>query len=254
MAHLPSTVVVVPCYDEAARFAADAFLEAARADSSLRFMLVDDGSRDGTREVLSDLARRCDQFHVLGLDQNRGKAEAVRQGMLQAFERQPELIAYLDADLATPLTELTPMRRLFAEDPGLSAVFGSRVGLLGRDVQRSPYRHYLGRVFATAASALLGETVYDTQCGAKLFRNTPPIRSVFDVPFLARWTFDVEVIARLKVLANQGALPELRRSVAEYPLMRWRDVRGSKLGPRAATRAGGELLRVWLEYRRRWTP
>jgi dolichyl-phosphate beta-glucosyltransferase len=252
MADLPSTVVVVPCYDEEARFAAEPFLAAARSDPSLRFVLVDDGSRDRTREVLSALPRASAQFVVLGLDRNGGKAEAVRQGTLRAFESAPALVAYLDADLATPLTELAPMRRMLAADPELSIVLGSRVALLGRDVRRSRHRHYMGRVFATAASLVLGETVYDTQCGAKVLRNTPVTRSTFALPFRARWTFDVELLARLKALAGEGALPELRRSAAEYPLECWHDKSGSKVGPRAVLGAAAELSSVWLRYRRGW--
>jgi dolichyl-phosphate beta-glucosyltransferase len=243
------TIVVVPCYNEAGRFEAPSFAAAAREEPSLSFLLVDDGSRDATRSVLEQLHdQRPEQFTVLGLHRNVGKAEAVRLGMNSAFDRSPRLVGYFDADLATPLAELAPMRALFAERPELQAVLGSRVGLLGRDVVRTPRRHYLGRVFASLASVLLDLTVYDTQCGAKVFRNTAAVRSVFSEPFRVSWTFDVEILARLAQLARDGTIPPMARSAVEYPLRRWRDVSGSKLGPAAALKAGTELATLWRHY------
>jgi len=245
------TILVIPCYNEAKRFDAASFSAATLADPTLAFLLVDDGSADGTRTLLNQLAERYPaQFRVLGLDRNVGKAEAVRQGVLSAFDQSPELVGYLDADLATPIAELGPMRALFAERAELELALGSRVGLLGRDVVRTPARHYLGRVFASLASVLLELNVYDTQCGAKLFRNTAAVRSVFAEPFSVSWTFDVEILARLAQLARDGAIAPLAHAAAEVPLRRWRDVSGSKLGPAAALKAGMELAALWRKYGR----
>jgi len=244
------TVVVVPCFDEAARLDSARFAGFARAERSMRFLFVDDGSRDRTREVLLALAQSSTRVDVLALERNAGKGEAIRRGMLRAFELEPAFVAYFDADLATPLEELDPMRQLLLEKPELEVVLGSRVALLGRDIKRSHRRHYLGRAFATAASVVLDLVVYDTQCGAKMFRNSEALRQVFAQPFETRWVFDVEVLARLKALSRRGAFPDVTRSVVEHPLRAWRDVSGSKLGVRAAVGAGLELARIWHRYGR----
>src|SRR3972149_2516570 len=107
---------------------------------------------------------------VVSLEENNGKARAVQLGVLAAFDRHPEFVGFWDADLAAPLTAVQEFMEVFRARPEVEIVLGSRVKLLGRDIRRSLLRHYCGRVFATAASFALGVGVYDTPCGAKIFR------------------------------------------------------------------------------------
>ena len=101
-------VVVVPCYNEAARLRPDAFLCCLETMPAVRFLFVDDGSRDRTKEVLARLRRMSeDRLRVLTLATNRGKGEAVRLGVLEAFAWNADVVAYWDADLATPLEALS---------------------------------------------------------------------------------------------------------------------------------------------------
>ncbi len=242
--------LVVPCYDEAERLDAAAFREFARGRPWLRFVFVDDGSRDGTRGVLAGLARDAPGVcEIVVLERNRGKAEAVRAGVLHALSGGGELVGFWDADLATPLTELDRFRACFAAQPALEVVLGSRVRLLGHRVERSELRHYFGRVAATCVSRILRLSVYDTQCGAKLFRASPALREAFREPFLTRWEFDVEILARwLEQQRARGEDPGPR--MRELPLLEWRDVAGSRLRPRDFVRAPLELLRIWHAYPR----
>ena len=128
-------------------------------------------------------------------------------------------------------------------------VMGSRVKLLGRDIERKTMRHYLGRVFATCASMVLSLPVYDTQCGAKLFRNTRGTRWAFRAPFLSRWLFDVELLARLGLLGRRRPAYDTHRCVYEKPLPEWRDVAGSKIKLRDWVKAAWELARIGCRYR-----
>ncbi len=114
-----------------------------------------------------------------------------------------------------------------------------------RRIVRRASRHYFGRVFATAASTVLALPVYDTQCGAKLLRNTPLCRSLFAQPFGSRWIFDVELLARyLKAKEKAGPL-----GVYELPLDEWTDVDGSKVRAKDFARAVGEMVAIHRTYR-----
>src|SRR5450432_2328130 len=111
---MQETVIVVPCYNEAARLHPNSFIEYCLEHPGLSFVFVDDGSTDATFAVLSQSIDRLPaQLSVLKLETNSGKAEAVRQGVLKAFESSPKLIGFWDADLATPLDQIPHFAQLF---------------------------------------------------------------------------------------------------------------------------------------------
>lgn len=241
----PDTIIVVPCFNEANRLDCAAFASFLREHRDIALLFVNDGSTDATLQALEAMRRDADmgRVEICDLPRNVGKAEAVRQGVNRAFAQQPTFVGYWDADLATPLTDIVTFRRVLKEHDHLQLVMGSRIGLLGRRIERTRMRHYCGRVFATAASMALGLRVYDTQCGAKLFRAAPPIRQIFQEPFCSRWVFDVELLARLN---DHGRPAEV---VYEHPLNEWRDVAGSKLRWRHILRAVFDLAGIWRRYR-----
>ncbi len=212
---------------------------------------MDDGSTDDTGRVLEELrAEAPERIDLLPIHENRGKAEAVRCGMLRALDSAPDYAGYWDADLATPLGEVPGFVARLRADATLELVMGARVKLLGRTIVRNPARHYLGRVFATCVSVMLRLAVYDTQCGAKLFRaDRALLEPLFGEPFRSTWIFDVEILARLiRRLREQGG-PAVEDVVYEYPLTTWRDVEGSKVRGADFLRAAFELANIWRVYR-----
>ncbi|HVJ92066.1 MAG TPA: glycosyltransferase [Labilithrix sp.] len=232
----------VPCYNEENRLDCEQVLCLAK-EPGIHVVLVDDGSRDGTRRILEDLAARSPRsVTALALEANRGKAEAVRQGMNEAVRRGARFIGFADADFATPPDELVRIGRIASEDDA-DVLMGARIAMAGTDIQRHPSRHYLGRVFSTAASLALDARFYDTQCGAKVFRNTPLFRAAIGTPFESRWIFDVELLARLLTgVDGQRGLPF--RAFREVPLLRWTDVGHSRVRVRELTGVGKLLLRI----------
>jgi len=243
---MPQCTIVVPCYNEARRLDLSAFLaHAVRHDDT--FLFVNDGSRDETGDLLDEFCSvNPESLRVLHLPQNRGKAEAVRQGVIVALERPTEYVGYWDADLATPLEAIPEFRAYLDQHPRVEALLGARVRLLGRRIERKTLRHCLGRLFAAAAASVLKLPVNDTQCGAKLFRATDRVRGIFAQPFRTSWIFDVELLARLLETIPADADPA--ELIHELPLAEWREVAGSKVRARDFVRAAGQLASIWRNY------
>ncbi len=244
-------IIVVPCFNEANRIDTRRFQQFAAGCPAVRFLFVNDGSTDGTLGVLERLhAVAQDRFRFVHLSRNSGKAEAVRHGMLTALRERPQYVGYWDADLATPLEEIPRFCQVLDEQPGVQLVIGARMPLLGHRIQRRPLRRWLGRLFAGTASLALGAGIYDTQCGAKLFRAGSTCAELFEQPFHTRWIFDVEIFARL--VAGEGHLAGacLEEIIYEYPLDSWREVAGSKLKSSDFVKAFGELAQIYWNYLR----
>jgi len=243
-------VWVVPCHDEEARLDTGAFVGFVDARRDIDVLFVDDGSKDGTRSVLERLAeKRPERIQVLSLPVNRGKAEAVRHGLRHALGARPRFVGYLDADLATPIDEMCRLSELL-RNGDVDVVLGTRLSILGRHIERDHVRHYLGRVFASAASLTLRLRVYDTQCGAKVFRATPALEAAIDSPFLSRWAFDVELLGRL-LSGGPNVDPVAAERIVEEPLLTWRDVPGSKLSLGAMAGAPLDLVRIAIDLANR---
>jgi len=236
------SVLVVPCFNEEKRLDLGALADLAKtADVTLLF--VDDGSTDGTRRVLRELeARLPAKVRVLGLEKNEGKGEAVRRGLLEGLGLGAGIVGYGDADLATPPDELVRLRDE-VRDGAPSVVVGSRVLLVGTQIERKLVRHLLGRVFATLAANIVEMPFYDTQCGAKFFRDTPALRSALGRPFTSRWAFDIELLGRLRIgTRDVPGLP--LADFREVPLRRWIDIPDSKVRLGAMVKTLADLARI----------
>lgn len=243
------TDLVIPCFNEATRLPTDEFrcFLTAQASACTRLWFVNDGSTDGTGAVLETLrAEFPERVRVVTLARNAGKAEAVRQGVRAALTGGgAEFVGFLDADLATPLTELRFLADVLAAHPGCQMVFGSRVKRLGACIERKATRHYFGRVFATAASFTVPLPIYDTQCGAKVFR-AELAAYLFAEPFLSRWLFDLEIFARLIRRFGRGGA-ETR--ALEVPLNVWVEKGDSRLKPSHLLKVPLEMRRIYRLYR-----
>lgn len=240
-----SVQVVVPCYNEEQRLDGDHFIEFAKQHREIRFVFVDDGSVDGTLAMLQGLKRRmADRIDVLALPKNVGKAEAVRAGLRFATQNRAGLVAYWDADLATPLSAILDFRDIALRYGEVDVVFGSRMQLLGHRINRTLARRVVSRICSGLARTAVRLPVRDTQCGAKLLRNTPALRSSIEHEFTAGWLFDVELFTRLS-----GRLKDRRRAFFEFPLAEWTEVAGSKVNGQVIIKSGFKMLKLVVESR-----
>ena len=246
-----TTTTLLSPVNEATRLPIDAFRAFAAQYNDLRFLFVDDGSTDNTADMITPfLADQQERFQLLRLTTNAGKAEAVRRGMLLALEDHPDSVGFWDVDLSTPLNQIPLVLCVLAQQPHVLLVMGSRIRMVGREIRRRPKRHCLGRVAATLISLALDLAVYDTQCGAKLFRVTPAVKSVWMKPFASRWLFDVEILFRFLHAFPSGDVREkAKEAICELPLDDWRDVKGSKVRAQHYARALLDLYALWRHYR-----
>lgn len=240
--------IIIPCYNEALRLQPDAFRQHLKENEGVHFCFVNDGSSDDTFNMLQAMeTENPAQVKAVNVARNGGKAEAIRAGVVAAREWKTfDLLGFFDSDLSTPLEEIHHLAAEMNRSDTFQIVFGARMGLMGRRISRRALRHYLGRVFATLASMLLRMPIYDTQCGAKLFK--PALCEVlFTKPFISRWFFDVEMLFRL--VRGYGR-DQAHAMVTECPLYTWEEKKGSKLKVFDFLKVPFQLFRIYFYYRR----
>ena len=238
------TIIVIPCYNEEKRLQVSQFIRFLNDNKRCAFLFVNDGSKDGTWDLLQNNTTKIERFYALNLKKNGGKAEAVRRGMLFAIENFDfEIIGFWDADLATPLYEILNFIDLIVRFD-YEIVTGLRLKRLGARVKRKMIRHYLGRIFATVASKILKLEVYDTQCGAKCYKKQV-VEPLFYNSFITKWLFDVEILARyINIFGKDRA----NLKIYEYPVNQWEDVDGTQLKKIYFLKTPFELLKIRKKY------
>jgi dolichyl-phosphate beta-glucosyltransferase len=202
----------------------------------IHVLVVDDGSSDGTADLVRARTEHADGRLELLTVPHGGKGAAVRAGMLHA---SGDLVVFTDADMATPPDELVPLVQALSD---AEAAYGSRIQPDGSDMRASQpgWRRMLGKTFHLLASAWVVGPVQDTQCGFKGFRREVA-RDVFARQQITSIVFDVEVIYLVR---RRG----YRHKVVP---IRWADRRGSRMHPglRLAVRVAWDLFRIPLVHR-----
>lgn len=227
--------VIIPAYNEETRIArtlADLLRHFGR---SVRFLVVVNGSTDRTADVVDRLVRHhADVLSSIVIPEKVGKGGAVQAGFRRVTT---PIVAYADADGATPPQDLARLLRAVAE---VDVAIGSRYAR-GAHVRRSFLRRIAGGAFRLAVRVLLHLPFADTQCGYKAFR-TGWIQRVLPQLKVSDLAFDVELLAFLQ---RAGA------RIREVPVT-WQEIPGPAAGwQRQLGRTGLTMLRtLWLLRRR----
>jgi len=157
--------------------------------ASAEVIVVNDGSRDNTAELVREFAARDSVLRLSENPGNRGKGYAVRNGMLNA---RGEIIVFSDADLSSPIDEMP--RVLAAIAAGADIAIGSRWLRAELQTQRqSLHRQFFGRIFNVLNRAILGLQFKDTQCGFKAFTRRAA-QMILPLQRIERWGFDPEIL------------------------------------------------------------
>jgi dolichyl-phosphate beta-glucosyltransferase len=230
----PRLSVVIPCFNEEQRLPRtvdriEGYLDARHA--SYELVLVDDGSRDGTRLIMDAAAERSRRVRVEALPRNRGKGRALAVGVAAA---QGEEVLVTDADLSTPIEELEKLQAALDAGAGVAiasrAVKGSRV-----ELSQPIYRVLMGKIFNLIVQVVLLPGLWDTQCGFKLFR-AQVAKDAFAALSTDGFGYDPEVLYRAK---KKGV------KIAEVPVV-WRNSAPTKV---SAVSSSLDMLKHVLRVR-----
>ena len=229
--------VVIPAYNEERRIGAtlrDVTEYLERQPYSSETLVVDDGSSDGTADVVERYAREHPPVRLLRAPHG-GKGHAVRAGMLAAGGEYRFLC---DADLSMPIAELGKFLPPRLAD--YDVAIGSREAPGARRIGEPLSRHLAGRLFNLFVRVAAVPGVQDTQCGFKCFTAEAAL-SLFALQRLQGFAFDVEVL----FLARRMGM-----RVVEVPI-EWRYRAESKVSPvRHAFGMARDVLRVrWSAWR-----
>jgi dolichyl-phosphate beta-glucosyltransferase len=246
----PAISVVIPCYNEEQRIGATLLeIERHLAASGLshEVLVVDDGSTDGTVDLVAARAATNGALRVIATSPNRGKGHALRTGILAA---RGDIVMFTDADLSIPIGIIDDFRQAIAA--GDDIVVASRAHPLSRQAVRPPLsRRLMTRLFRAVVHALLPVgAVRDTQCGCKAYRREVA-HDLFRRQRIDGFSFDAEVlylawragyrVSEVPFVLTHSPASTVRpvqhalQMVRDLIQVRLRDLRGG-YGPRPASR------------------
>ena len=227
--------IVIPAYNEGVRIKLTLqkiFSWAERCGQSIEVIVVNDGSRDATVEIVNEYAEKHPFVRLLHNPGNRGKGYSVRNGMLRAHG---DVLLFTDADLSSPIEEADKLFAAIAS--GADIAIGSRWLKTELQIQKQPlYRQLFGRLFNLTLRLVLGLRFKDTQCGFKAF-SRQAAQAIFPRQNIERWGFDPELLYLARRLGFQ---------TVEVPVA-WAHREGTRISPlRDGFRMLGELL--WIRW------
>ncbi len=206
------------------------------ANYSYEILVVNDGSKDATAEVVERFSHIMENLRLIN-QKNTGKGGAVKHGMLEA---KGEIRLFTDADNSTSIDQFSKMIPYLNE--GYQVVIGSRDVKGAKLVPPQPwYKRMLGNAGNLFIQAMLLPGIWDTQCGFKAF-TAEATKKIFPLIKIDRWGFDVEILALAK---------KLNYKIKEIPVV-WVNDPFSHVGAFAYAQVLWEVVKIryWITFKK----
>ncbi len=180
--------VIIPVYNEVATIE-EIIRRVVAVGLADEIVIVDDGSTDGTRELLQKISPSYPQIKLFLHDQNQGKGSAVRTGIKYSTS---DLVIIQDADLEYDPRDYAAILKPIEEGMA-DVVYGSR--FLGGPRRSTMFWHLVANKLLTLMTNLLYNSILsDMETGYKLFRR----EILVDIPLKSkRFNFEPEITAKL---------------------------------------------------------
>lgn len=209
--------VILPCYNEEFRFG-EGFLHFAhylkKQNFSSEIILVDDGSKDRTLDIMKKAAQKTKNTQVVSYKNNLGKGYAIAQGVKKA---RGDIILFSDIDQSVEIETIEKFFKYFKQY--YQVVIGSRRVKGSKFLKKqNVLRIFLGRCFSLLVRIVVDWRIRDATCGFKAF-DRESARKIFSKVSIYDWAFDAEILFLVK---------KFNLKLIEVPVL-WRDVAGSKV-------------------------
>ena len=229
----PALSLVFPVFDEAENLGpllTSALQTAARLTPDFEIVLVDDGSGDGSRQLIDRWCRQHGRIRAVYHETNGGYGSALRSGLREA---RGDLVFFSDADLQFDLSEI---EKLLEHSENFDIVAGYR------SPRRDPWpRAWIAWVWGSLMRAAFDLSVRDIDCAFKIFR-----REVLEaIPLAAIGAFiNTEILVRSRAAGFR---------IHQVPVTHRRRKRGRQSGarPQVLVRAVVELCALYRDLRSR---
>lgn len=216
-----SLTIVIPAYNESQRILKnlceiDEYILKNALKDLTEVIIVNDGSRDDTSEVVKSWIEKNNKSHfsLIGYEENRGKGYAIKEGFLKS---KNDLVLYTDADGASPIDEIKKL--IAALESGYDVACGSRILKdESSNVTMGIKRRLVGLTFHLILSILGLDFIQDTQCGFKIFKSEVA-KKLANSQKCFNFSFDIEYLFLAKRLGYK---------IKEVPI-NWYHVKGSKV-------------------------